>query len=470
MKDGAILDYPASQGESPALAETAPPHSIEAEQAFMGALLWDNGLFDAVSDWLAPEHFYDPVHGRIYRIAAEMIGSGRLCDGVMLKARLEADGGLKEIGGTAYLAELVAESVDAASGEAYARLIYELSRRRALIELSADMAREARTGEGEDAAERIIETAESRLSALCGASEEGREAGAAEAFDLALAEIDNPSVRIPTRLHALEERMGGWRPGGVYIIAGRSSMGKTALGVEAAWRVAESGLATVFVSIEMPRQEVACRIGASLTGIQYRKILSGQVDMEDRRALRGARERIAAAPLTIMDVPGVTVAGLRARLRRWKRAQLAAGRKIGVAVVDYLQLIKPERDAGSIYADVTKISRALKPLARSLQIPLIVLAQLSRETEREKDKRPRLSHLRDSGAIEEDADAVLLLYRDAYYADREPEHDDTVKEQDRKNRAGSYEIEIDVAKNRQGAIGRVSLWCDVKTNQFREWR
>ena len=455
----------------PAGEDAAAPHNLDAEQAFLGALLYDNAVLDQVSDWLREDHFYDPVHGRIYAEAARRIAAGGVADAVTMKTWAAEDAGVRNLARPGehpglYLVELMREAPDASSAPEYARLVRELAMRRALIGIAEETARGARQGEASDD---LIERVETDLSELAGATAKSCEVSAGDAFDLAMSELDNPTLRVPTRMHALEERLGGWRQSCVYIVAARSSMGKSAFGIEAAWRVADAGAASAIVSLEMSRQDVAARIAGSVTGIQYRRIVEGRVDMEEREMLAGARERIASTPLTIMDAPGISVAGLRSSLRRWKRARIAQGRDIGVAVIDYLQLIRVE-SAESLYERISSISRALKPLAGELEMPLIVLAQLNRASESEKNKRPAISNLRDSGAIEEDADAVLLLYRDAYYADREEPKADPNEEHERKIRASSYELEIDVGKNRQGAIGRVSLWCDVRTNQFKEWR
>lgn len=443
---------------------TEPLHSLDAEQAFLGTLLCENALAGE-TDWLDAAHFYDPTHARLYSWCAEFIARGQRADAVTLTKRADADAGLTEIGGSGYLAGLMADSVGVPAAVEYARMIRDMAERRALAALldgvKADLPN--------DTARDLIERAEAGLAEITGSAVDTREVTLAGAISEVLAEIDDPRPRTVTGLVDLDDMLGGFRDGGYYVIAGRSSMGKTALGLECARRVAMRGKSTLFVSIEMPRVEVAARLMSTASGVHYRDILRGRVDPDQRFKLDDEAKRLAAMPLTIMDVPGVTVSALRSRIRRWKRTEIKAGRKPGLVVVDYLQLIRAEH-SGSLYERTSGVSRSLKPMLRELELPGVVLCQLSRESEKDgTSKRPAIRHLRDSGAIEEDADAIMLLYRDSYYAEREAKESDTDEEDERRMRAMSREVECDVAKNRQGAIGKVSLWADLPLNKFDNW-
>lgn len=445
---------------------TDPPglHSLDAEIAFLGALLHDNAIADH-TEGLTPAHFYDPVHGRIYSWCQSRISKGQLADAVTLRAQADADPGLKEIGGAEYLATWLCDDIGAPAAIEYARIVRDYSERRELAAvcdaIRADLPNES--------ARDLIERTEASLAEITGSAVDTREVTLAAAMAEVLAEVDDPRPRTLTGLTDLDDMLGGFRPGGYYVIAGRSSMGKTALGLECARRVAKKGKSALFVSIEMPRVEVAARLMSTASGVHYRDILRGRISPDDRFAVDEEAKRLAALPLTIMDVPGITVSALRSRIRRWKRAEIKAGREPGIVVVDYLQLIRAE-DKGSLYERTSGVSRSIKPMLRELELPGVILCQLSRDSEKGTDsKRPAIRHLRDSGAIEEDADAIMLLFRDSYYAEREDRHDDPAKEDERMMRVMSREVECDVAKNRQGAIGKLSLWADLKTNKFDNW-
>lgn len=453
----------APEGDAPG---NAPPHNIEAEQAFLGALLYDNEVLDRAG-FLHADHFYDPVHARIYEAARERIAAGQLADAVTLKSRFERDEGLNEIGGPVYLAELERDGPSAASAPEYARLVFDLAIRRAIIALAGAAIKRAGEGDLDTPGSDLIAEIEAELFHLSESGQrDNRETNAGDALE---AVLNDPGDGVKCGLRDLDEQLGGFRAGAVYVLAGRSSMGKSALGLEIARRIAADGKASAILSLEMPPGEVAARLAATNTGIAYRDMLRGRMTREEREAARREVKALRETPLAIMDVPGLKPSSLRSRLRRWKRAQVKAERSLGVAVVDYLQLMDAEQ-SGSIYERVSSLSRSLKPIARDLGLPLIVLSQLSRESEKDgANKRPASRHLRDSGAIEEDADAIVLVYRDAYYAEREPPHDDVSKEADRRSRANSMKLEADVAKNRQGAVGRVDLWADVRFNRFKDW-
>ncbi len=461
--------------------EYAPPFNLEAEQAVLGAILYENDVYWRVSEILSASHFYDPIHSQIYEQASSKIAAGSLADAINLRSAFESHPGMSEIGGPVYLADLMRQAPDAASAVEYAKLVVDLALRRELIALGRDLVHEAETMDGDTSATEVFEQAEVRLSVLAKPTRENTPVTAVSAYDDLLDQIENPAGRIMTGLSDLDEQIGGFRPGGYNVLAGRSSMGKSSLAIDLAWRAAngvesadQPPLPSIIITIEMPPVEVSARIASALSGVEYRRLLHAKarerLAESDMERLHGVRSAINAAPLTYRDAPGVKVSGIRSILRRWKRGLDREGLSPGLVVIDYMQQIRAD-EGGSLYERTTGISRALKPMFRELGVAGIVACQLSRGGEKEGGaNRPAIHHLRDSGAIEEDADAIMLLYRPAYYAQREPENDDPGLEHDRRSRANSRLLEVDVAKNRQGAVGRVEIWADVARNQFREWR
>lgn len=438
------------------------PHNLDAEQALLGAMLYDNDVWQEVGDWLRPEHFYDPVHGRIYEAIAIRCGRGSQADAIVLKNDFERDGGIDEIGGTAYLATLLESAADSASAVEYGKLIFDLARRRELIRIGEQMIAAADEAGPDIHSGALIESAESRLAELTGTEQDETSKSGGDALRELL---DDPVTSVETGLVDLD-RKRLFTPG-VIIVAGRSSMGKSALVCDIARRAAARGRASILFSNEMTDRQVAARWGSSSAQVPYEDILHGHLDGEQRHKVHDAALGLDELPLTVCEVPGLSIGALRARVRRWKRDQLKAGREIGVVCIDYLQNISA--DGNSIYEKVSNIALGLQTMALALKVPLVIACQISRAAETDKDKRPSIRHLRDSGKIEEIADSVILLYRDSYYAARETPADDPIDDMERLERAQSREIEADVAKNRLGAIGRVSLWAHLPTNRFDNW-
>lgn len=438
-------------------------HNIEAEQALLGAILEDNAVMDMVSGTVEAEHFYDGLHARVYEVAASYIAEGKLADPVILKRHFERDAEADGIDWPEYLAELLMSAPPREAAEAYAELIREFADKRACEVVTDEM----RARLEDDTAQDAIAFAEARLSEIAGVKKDRRQFTLGAAARIALDEASKPGVRIMTGLKSLDDTLGGFRPGKFYILAGRSSMGKTALGASIARRAAANGFASAFVSIEMPAQEVAARLLSEQSGVPYFDILRNRVHPSDQERVVDALGDIDRIPLNIYDTPGLTPSGLRSILRRWKFGLEQSEQRLGVVVVDFLQLLRAEQGT-SAYEKATEIAKALQSLARALEVPIIALSQLARDSEKEKDKRPAIRHLRDSGAIEEAADAIMLVYRDSYYAEREGQSSDSVGELERQERARSKEVEVDIAKNRQGALGQIRLRGNLPTNQFEE--
>lgn len=467
---------------------TSPPHNIEAEQAFLGGLLFDNEIFNRVSDWLLPEHFYDPFHGRLYAKARELIGSGALADAVVMKNRLADDDGLKQLGGPVYLVDLMREAPDSVSAPEYARLVYELALRRELIKIGETISANARDTSEQGNANSLIENAERELFSL---AEKGTAQKSFQPFSAALAqslEVAAAAYKrggklsgIPSGLKTLDEKLGGLHRSDLIILAGRPSMGKTALATNIAFAVARAaefeegpdgkrrvikgkGGVVGFFSLEMSSEQLATRLIADYTGIPGYLIRQGRIDQNQFGEINDGVREISEIPLYIDDTGGISIGALAARARRLKRTV-----GLDLLVIDYLQLITGgSRRSESRVQEVSEITMALKSLAKELDIPVIALSQLSRQVEQREDKKPQLSDLRESGSIEQDSDVVMFVYREAYYLERaEPkegteEHlrwEDEMREI--RNRA-----EVIIGKQRHGPIGAVKVAFDPERTKF----
>lgn len=445
--------------DEPGQPDTAP-HSLDAEQAFLGALLYDNELFHRVA-FLKPEHFYDPVHGRIFETASDMIGAGALADVIALKVRFEKDEGLAEIGGTTYLAVLMEGAVSGRAAIEYGKIIFVLARRRELVRIADELGYAARQDVDAEVSD-LIEAAEARLASLTETQEGETEWTASAALRSIL---ETPLEYIPTGLKGFDD-IRAIAPG-LTIIGGRSSMGKSALLCALAAMTARKGRPALVLTNEMSARQIAARWAADVTGVPYFAITNGTMHWDQAERVGACMAEFSALPISILEVPGVGIAGLRTRIRRWMRKCEKAGQEPGVIGIDYLQNISGQ--GGSIYERTSDIALGLQTIQLTFGCTLLVACQLARAAEHEKDKRPSIRHLRDSGKIEEVADKIMLVYRDAYYAEREPEEADTHKEMERRERAGSKLVEVDLAKNRLGPLSKIKLKGDMACNRFEDW-
>lgn len=463
--------------------ETAP-HNLDAEQALLGALLYDNEIYHRIADWLKAEHFYDPVHGRIYETAADLIGKGSLADAVVLKTQFEQDDGLREIGGATYLAILIESAADSAAAPEYARIIYELALRRELIRLGDEMSRTAHV-DNEMAARQMIERIEQQLFVL---AEEGTASKGFVSFKEALAdavetaaaayERDGGLSGISTGLNSLDEKLGGMHPSDLIILAGRPSMGKTALSTNIAFDVARkyqyeiqpdgtkkttNGGVVAFFSLEMSAEQLATRLIADYTGIPGYMIRQGTIDATQYEEIRDAVLEIQSLPLFIDDTGGLPIAALAARARRLKRTH-----GLDLIVVDYLQLVTSSKAGEGRVQEISDVTQNLKALAKELDVPVIALSQLSRQVENREDKKPQLSDLRESGSIEQDADVVLFVYREAYYKEREKPREETPEylAWEEEFRRIEKLAEVIIGKQRHGAIGTAKMAFDGARTKF----
>ncbi|MFT7593265.1 MAG: replicative DNA helicase [Paracoccaceae bacterium] len=469
-----------------AQAEGSMPHSVEAEQQLLGAILTNNDIYDRVASIIGPQHFYDPVHARIYEIAATRIAKNALASPVTLKAFMEDDEGLKELGGPAYLARLAGAAISAFAVRDYAQMIYDLAIRRELIGLGRDISdKAARVDVTSEPREQIVE-AEQQLYRL---SEQGQTESGFQSFLKAVTDAVNMAnaayqregglAGVSTGLIDMDKKLGGLHGSDLLIIAGRPSMGKTSLATNIAFNVAKAykrgikqdgtegtvdGGVVGFYSLEMSAEQLAARILSEASEVSSEQIRRGDMTESEFRRFVDAAKSLEACPLFIDDTPALPISQLAARSRRLKRTH-----GLDVLIVDYLQLVRGSGRSENRVNEISEITMGLKAIAKELNIPVIALSQLSRQVENREDKRPQLSDLRESGSIEQDADVVMFVYREEYYAEREKPSDDRLDEmaiwQDRMDKLHGR-AEVVIGKQRHGPIGTIELSFEGRFTRF----
>ncbi|MEM6850478.1 MAG: replicative DNA helicase [Pseudomonadota bacterium] len=454
------------------------PFNLEAEQALLGALLYDNELLFKVSSFLEPEHFYDPVHGRIYDAIARLAPNGRLASPVTLKTHFEQDDGLAEIGGPAYLAELASSAASTINVGDYGRMIFDLYSLRGLIRIGQDMIGRAAGADIEDTPQDQVTDAEQALYEL---AESGKYEGGFKSFSQSLREaIDMASAAyerdgglsgISAGLIDLDKKLGGLHPSDLIILAGRPSMGKSGLATNIAVNAARAhraergddgvmktvdGAIVALFSLEMSAEQLATRILSDFSGISSEKIRRGEIGQDEFLKVADAARELEALPLYIDETGGLSISALAARSRRLKRRH-----GLDMIVVDYLQLLttSDRKSSDGRVQEVSAITQGLKALAKELNVPVLALSQLSRQVEAREDKRPQLSDLRESGSIEQDADVVMFIFREEYYLRRsEPRMGTEEYDQWQRDMAEVHgQAEVIIGKQRHGPIGTVKL-------------
>ena len=477
-----------------AAAEQAPPlraapHNIEAEQALLGAILVNNEAQDRVSGFLLPEHFYDPLHAQIYETAAKLIASGKQATPITLRTFFETSEPIDQSTTVPqYLVRLVRDATTVINAHDYARTVYDLAIRRQLIVIGEDMVNDAYDSPVDLAPSDQIEEAENRLYSL---AEHGKYGQGFLTFGSALThaiEVANNAYQregglsgISTGLRDLDGKMGGLQSSDLIVLAGRPSMGKTALATNIAFNVAknfrtekaEDGTETVldgavvgFFSLEMSAEQLATRILAEQAEISSEKIRRGMIDEAEFKRLVQVSQAMAQIPLYIDQTGGITIAQLSARARKLKRQ-----RGLGLLVVDYLQLLSgsSSRSSDNRVQEITEITTGLKALAKELAVPIIALSQLSRQVETRDDKRPQLSDLRESGSIEQDADVVMFVFREEYYVERtKPADADQAAFLAWQEKMASVhgKAEVIIGKQRHGPVGTVTLAFEGAFTRF----
>src|SRR3954449_1391051 len=465
----------------------AAPHNIEAEQALLGAILVNNEAFYRVSDFLEPQHFFEPIHAKIYDLAASLVRAGKVASPITLKTFLPPDLDIAGLNASQYLARLAAEATTVINAEDYGRTIYDLATRRALIIIGEDLVNVAYDAPVDLSPRDQIEDAERRLYEI---AETGRYDGGFQRFATALTTAVDMAARayqrdgklsgLATGLADMDRMMGGLQPSDLVILAGRPGMGKTSLATNIAYNIAKAWRGEVrpdgrtesvnggivgFFSLEMSAPQLANRIISEQTDIPSHRILRGEIDPSDFDRIASVAREMETIPLYIDETGGLSIAQLAARARRLKRQ-----RGLDMLVIDYIQLLQgsSHRAQQGRVQEVTEITTGLKTLAKELNVPVLALSQLSRQVESRDDKRPQLSDLRESGSIEQDADVVLFVFREEYYlSNKEP-------------RPGSEEhlkwqtemaivhgkAEVIIGKQRHGPTGTVQLQFEASVTRF----
>ncbi|MCJ8322690.1 MAG: replicative DNA helicase [Rhizobiales bacterium] len=462
------------------------PNNIEAEQGLLGAILINNDAYDKVSSFLREEHFFEALHGRIYDTASQLIAMGKNASPVTLKTHFENDPVIQEIGGTKYLARLAADATSVINAKDYGQTIYDLAVRRGLINVGEDIVNNAYEADVNSQPQQQIEIAEQELYKL---AETDKYGGGFQSFSTALTEVvimaeaaykrDGNLSGISTGLHDLDKMMGGLQKSDLIILAGRPSMGKTALATNIAFNIAKAyrqdvtpdgsltasnGGVVAFFSLEMSAEQLATRIIAEQAEISSSNIRRGDINEEQFVKLVETTKILEEKPLFIDDTGGLTIGQVAARARRLKRQH-----GLDLIILDYIQLLAGSGKANANRVqEVTEITMGLKSLAKELEVPIIALSQLNRGVEQRDDKRPMLSDLRESGSIEQDADVVAFVYREEYYHERSqpkegtPEHAEwQVKGEDVYGKA-----EVIIAKQRHGPVGHVTLQFEGQFTRF----
>jgi replicative DNA helicase len=437
-------------GDPQLLALKVPPHSVEAEQSLIGGLLLDNHAFDRIGDLVAEADFYRDDHRRIYKHVTKLIEAGKPADVVTVSESIESSEDKDRTGGPAYLGALAQNTPSSLNIRRYAELVRERAVQRRLAQVATEIAESALAPTGKEIGQ-LLDEAESRIFEIGEVGARGAQGFKDIKQELArvfqrldqLYHSDNKSgiTGVPTGLVDLDEKTAGLQPGDLIIVAGRPSMGKTALALNFAEHVAmDIGMPVAIFSMEMSGMQLAARVLGSIARVDQHKMRTARLSDEEWQRLSHAMGRLHEAPMFIDETPALNALELRARARRLKRQ---CG-KLGLLMVDYLQLMSATSHGQENRAtEISEISRSLKALAKELDVPVIALSQLSRAVEQRNDRRPMMSDLRESGAIEQDADVILFIYRDEVYF---PDKEET------KGRA-----EVIIGKQRNGPIGRVDL-------------
>lgn len=464
------------------------PHNIEAEQALLGAILVNNEALDRVSDFLDPAHFYDPLHAEIYETARTLIQAGKQATPVTLKTYFEnAEPIAPNLSVVQYLGRLAAHATTIINAHDYGQTIYDLAIRRHLITIGEDLVNVAFDSPVDHPPEAQIQEAEGRLYEL---AEKGKYGQGFLSFGTALThaiDMANSAFQreghlsgLSTGLNDLDSRLGGLQPSDLIILAGRPSMGKTALATNIAYNIAKAhraelqpdgtaktldGAIVGFFSLEMSAEQLATRILSEQSEIASERIRRGMINESEFSKLVRVSQEMSRIPLYIDQTGGITVAQLAARARKLKRQN-----GLGLLVIDYLQLLSgssKSQSAGRVQ-EITEITTGLKALAKELNVPILALSQLSRAVEQREDKRPQLADLRESGSIEQDADVVMFVFREEYYVERTKPSEGDAKFADwqMKMMQVSGKAEVIIGKQRHGPVGTVSLSFESQFTRF----
>ncbi len=437
------------------ILQRQPPFDLDAEMGVLGSVLLLPEVCDDIATIIRPDDFYDDSNRRIFQRMRDMYDAGEKIDVTLLVSRLRTAGDYEKVGGAAYLGRLSTSVANAANAQYYASIVAEKATYRKLIESCTEVLREA-YDQSSDARECVAQAEQKIFSIMDGRSTQ-TVSSIADVLHQAMDRLDarlkgeHTAGGVETGLTDFDTMTGGLHDNELVILAARPSMGKTALAMNIAEHAAIVQRAPVlFVSLEMSAIELADRMLCSLARVNGHRLRNGTISNDDRARLVQKANEISSAPFFVDDSPSRTVSEIAAGARRIKRRE----GNLGLIVIDYLQLIEPDNSKDPRQEQVAKIARRLKGLAREMKVPLLCLAQLNRQAEDSKDHRPRLSHLRESGAIEQDADVVMFVHREEYYH----------RGEDREQYAGQAEIII--AKQRNGPVGEVELVWEKDFTRF----
>ena len=455
------------------------PKNIEAEQTILGSNLENNELFDEITDEINEGHFHDAIHQKIYKIISNLISKGLLANPITIKNFFNNNQELIEIGGLEYLLKLTKVSTTKNQIKHYSKLLSDLYIRRQLIKISEETLEDSKNKELEISGTNILENTERKLFEIAERGEFQRsfvtfKDALKETIDMATAAYKNDQgiVGVPSGLTDLDDRLGGLHKQDLIIIAGRPSMGKTALATNIAFNAAENiqkkdkKTSVAFFSLEMSSEQLSTRILSEQSRIKSNDIRRGKINQEDFEKFIEASKNLENLPLHIDDTPAITISALSNRARRLKRKQ-----GLDLIVIDYIQLMKSSgyKNEGRVL-EIGQITQGLKALAKELNVPVLALSQLSRQVEQRDDKKPQLADLRESGSIEQDADVVMFVFREQYYLEKqEPklgtaEH---VEWQEKMNQVHN-QAEIIIGKQRHGPTGLIKLEFESAFTKFKD--
>ncbi|MGI4745243.1 MAG: replicative DNA helicase [Janthinobacterium lividum] len=476
------------------LSQRLPPSNQAAEQALLGALLANNKAYERVAEFLIPDHFTDPINGRIYQAIVRRVEAGQLADAIMLKAEFEHSGVLDEVGGTAYLAQLLTAMVGIINAGEYGKAIHDAWIRRQLIDIGETVVNNAFGLNPELTGSDQIEAAEETLFRL--ATDKGQDGGFVT-FERALTDAIGIAEKafhrtgavagLTTGLRDLDKKTGGMHPSDLLILAGRPAMGKTALATKIAFGAARSLMqeareqgpgtqpkgSVAFFSLEMSAEQLATRLLSEESRVSGERIRRGEIGQKEFDRFVQVSRELQTLPLHIDDTPAISLSAMRTRCRR-----LARTKGLSLVVVDYLQLMRPAvgTKPDNRVMEISMITQGLKALAKELEIPVLALSQLSRAVESREDTRPQLSDLRESGSIEQDADAVMFVYRDEYYLQQRIPKDTMFESNDKfqvameawqhKMELAHNKAELLLEKQRHGPTGKIDLFFEGEFTRF----
>ena len=462
------------------IKENKQPANLEAEQALLGSILVNNDIIDEISTLVTSNIFYDPAHVKIFEVIESLNNKGMIANPITLKNFFEKDNMLTDVGGTEYLVKLTRFSGSAKQAVDYAKIIHEMYLRRELVQISDKLSADTLNANSQEQnAENIIESTEKSLFDL---AERGSFSQSFLKFNQALDQTiematlamksDQGIVGVPTGLTDLDEKLGGLHKSDLVILAGRPSMGKTALATNIAYNAAHHILkrqeksSVAFFSLEMSSEQLSTRILSEQARIKSDDVRRGKVTEEEINRYIETSRNIYNLPLYIDETPAITIATLSNRARRIKRLF-----GLNLIVVDYIQLMRASsiRNDGRVQ-EISEITQGLKALAKELAVPVLALSQLSRAVEQRDDKQPQLADLRESGSIEQDADVVMFVYREAYYLERKQPKLGSIEHAEWQSKMNDVNglADIILGKQRHGPTGTVKVEFEGIYTKFKD--